>query len=426
MERRYLVLLLSIPCLVLSCRKDRDSSSPLTLKLATAAVTNITDTSATGGGSILAGIVLPLKSLGVQVSTDSIFLTNFETFPAANSTGSFTAALTGLFPGTQYYVEAVAYGGLNGQAYGNIVTFTTSYTPGKYNVTTVAGSGVSGLKNEPSGSAEFANPDGAAVDALGNIYIADSRNNAIREITSYGAVETFATTDGSPNDVVTDKQGNVYVAENSLRILKITPGGQVSTFAGNGTRGNANGADTNAAFNSALTLSIDPAGNLYVGDGTAFRKITPAGVVTTLTDYFGGASVGHLAITVDNRYNIYETNGVSIIRIDSLGNETLFAGGARQGHTDGTGTAASFGMINEMRTDAAGNIYATDPVSDNVRMITPSGVVTTIAGTGAYGDRNGNGAQATFGQPIGLTPDNAGNIIVCDWGNNLIREISPL
>jgi hypothetical protein len=226
--------------------------------------------------------------------------------------------------------------------------------------------------------------------------------------------------------VVTDKQGNVYVAENSLRILKITPGGQVSTFAGNGTRGNANGADTNAAFNSALTLSIDPAGNLYVGDGTAFRKITPAGVVTTLTDYFGGASVGHLAITVDNRYNIYETNGVSIIRIDSLGNETLFAGGAQQGHTDGMGTAASFGMINEMRTDAAGNIYATDPVINNVRMITPSGVVTTIAGTGAYGDRNGNGAQATFGQPIGLTPDNAGNIIVCDWGNNLIREISPL
>src|SRR5580658_102559 len=156
MERRYLVLLLSIPCLVLSCRKDRDSSSPLTLKLATAAVTNITDSSATGGGSILAGIVLPLKSLGVQVSTDSIFLTNFETFPAANSTGSFTVNMTGLFPGTQYFVEAVAYADLGSVAPGNIVTFTTSYTPGKYNVTTVAGSGVSGLKNEPSGSAEFA------------------------------------------------------------------------------------------------------------------------------------------------------------------------------------------------------------------------------------------------------------------------------
>ncbi|HLX65506.1 MAG TPA: hypothetical protein VKR41_00880 [Puia sp.] len=426
MKRRYLVPLLSIPYLYLSCHKDRGSSGPLTLKLATAAVTNITDTSATGGGTILAGGALPLKSLGVQLSTDSIFSSNEETFPAANSAGSFTVNLTGLFPGTKYYAEAVAYADLNGPTYGNIVTFSTTYTPGKYKVTTLAGSGVSGLENEPSGSAEFANPDGAAVDAAGNIYIADSKNNAIREITNYGGIYTYATTDASPADVVTDKQGNVYVAEFSLRILKITPGGQVSTFAGNGTRGNADGADTNATFNSALTLSIDPAGNLYVGDGTAFRKITPAGVVTTMTDYFGGASVSHTAITVDNHYNIYETNGVSIIRIDSLGNETLFAGGAQQGRTDGTGTAASFGLIDEMRTDAAGNIYATDPVNNNVRMITPSGVVTTIAGTGAYGDRNGNGAQATFSQPIGLTPDNAGNIIVCDFGNNLIREISPL
>jgi serine/threonine protein kinase, bacterial len=215
------------------------------------------------------------------------------------------------------------------------------------------------------------------------------------------------------------------VAESTVKILKIIPGGQVSTLAGSGTRGTADGTGTAASFNSALTLSIDPAGNLYVGDGTAFRKITPAGVVSTLADYFG-ATASHAAIAVDNHYNIYETNGLSIIRIDSLGNETHLAGGTQEGHTNGTGAEASFAGLEELRTDVTGNIYATDPVNNNVRMITPAGVVTTLAGTGAVGARNGNSAIATFGSPIGLTPDNAGNIIVCDFGNNIIRKIAPL
>jgi sugar lactone lactonase YvrE len=428
MKRGYFVLFLGLHCLIISCHKDLNSTGLFSPRLITEAATNITDTSATAGVSYDNPVVVPFTSLGVELATDSNFSIFSDPTPYFSSTSGpqpFRVNLTNLFAGTQYYIRAQASTTLNQSSHGNTVSFTTTYTPSNYTVTTLAGSGIAGLNNEPSTRAQFSNPDGAAVDPAGNIYIADNKNNAIRVISFGGGIGTFATTDGAPFDVVADNQGNLYVAEASLRILKITPGGQVSVFAGNGIRGSADGTGTAASFNSAFTLSIDPAGNLYVGDGTAFRKITPAGVVTTLTSYFGTTNMC-LAITVDKRNNIYETNGISIIRIDSLGNETLFAGGAQPGRSDGTGSAASFSNIDEMRTDTAGNIYATDPGNNSVRMITPSGVVTTIAGNGAYGNRNGNGAIATFNSPIGLTPDNAGNIIVCDLGNNVIREISPL
>lgn len=423
MRRIYLVLIATLLIVIFSCHKGQ-TVGPVPPKLATAVVTDITDTTAVGGGSFLSPGTLPLLVIGVQLATDSSFSGAAIISAAGTRTAPFTVSLTGLYQGTQYYVRAVASDS-NNEFFGNIVNFTTGYTPGLYNVTTLAGSGNPGLNNEPSGSAEFSGPDGAGVDASGNIYIADSRNYAIRIIANYGAINTYATTDGMPFDVVADNQGNLYVAESTVKILKITPGGQVSTLAGSGIRGTADGTGTAASFNSALTLSIDPAGDLYVGDGTAFRKITPAGVVSTLTDYFG-ATASHAAIAIDNHYNIYETNGVNIIRIDSLGNETLLAGGTQKGHTDGTGAAASFAGLDELRTDVTGNIYATDPVNNNVRMITPAGVATTLAGTGAVGAHDGNSAIATFSSPIGLTPDNSGNIIVCDLGNNIIRKISPL
>src|SRR6202050_3571233 len=183
MRRISLVLIATLFTALFSCHKDQTAVPP---KLATAAVTGITDTTAVGGGSFLSPGTLPLLAIGVQLATDSTFPGAAIIASAGTGRAPFTVGLSGLYQGTEYYVRAAASDS-NRVFFGNTVTFTTSYTPGIYNVTTLAGSGNPGLLNEPSGSAEFTAPDGAGIDAAGNIYIADSRNNAIRLISPNGS-----------------------------------------------------------------------------------------------------------------------------------------------------------------------------------------------------------------------------------------------
>jgi hypothetical protein len=409
MKGKYLVLLPSLATFLFACHKSVDSPASGHPGLTTAAITAITDTAATAGGTWVAPGVTPLLYLGVDLATDSLFHDATTYTSPVISTGSYTVNLTRLYPGITYYVRAVAYTTLHVMYYGDSVFFTTPYTPGKYNVTTLAGTEIPGFDNGADTDAKFFGPSGCAVDGAGNIYVADNMNKAIRLITPAGVVSTFAPTDATPNDVVTDNQGNVYVAE-GFKILKITPGGQVSTFAGSGVAGAADGTGAAASFSGPLALSIDTLGNIYVADSKAFRKVTPTAAVTTLTDYFG-PNDRRAAIAVDNHLNFYETNAQSVIKIDSVGNKTSLS--------------ATFSDLTELRADASGNIYATDALSNKVWMISPAGVVSDLAGNGAYGDRDGNSAIASFGAPIGLAPDGAGNIIVCDNGNNKIRKISP-
>jgi len=270
-------------------------------------------------------------------------------------------------------------------------------------VTTLAGSGVAGSTNGTGTAASFYYPEGIALDASGNAYVADQGNNMIRKISATGAVTTLAgtltagntnvsaTTIGvaalfnGPTGVALDAAGNVYVADfgNNL-IRKIATTGVVTTLAGSGKAGSANGTGTAATFSGPAGVAVDVAGNVYVADFTnnLIRKITSAGVVTTL------------------------------------------AGTVTPGKVNATGTAASFNGPRSVAVDAAGNVYVADANNNLIREITPAGVVTTLAGTGARGNVSGPAAASTFFYPSGVAVDATGNVYVADADNNLIRKIS--
>jgi sugar lactone lactonase YvrE len=264
-------------------------------------------------------------------------------------------------------------------------------------VNVIAGNGNVGFSNT-KGSVTFNSPTGTAADSSGNVFIADMANSAIREINPQGVVTTFAGNGSAgfingtgtaalfnePTGVATDGAGNVYVADNgNSMIRKITPKGVVTTLAGSGNRGAANGAGTAASFNQPQALTVDAGGNVYVADegNNLIRKITPQGVVTTL------------------------------------------AGSGSAGAVNGVGTAASFNGPAGITVDASGNVYVGDSNNNLIRKIAPDGTVTTVAGTGLAGADNGALNTATFNNPQGVVVDNYGRIFVADTGNNLIREI---
>ena len=221
----------------------------------------------------------------------------------------------------------------------------------------------------------------------------------------------------------------------------VTPG-VVATFAGTpNNTGSANGPATSASFDFPEGVAVDGAGTLYVTDSNnnTIRKITAAGVVSTLAGTPGvqnannglGAAAGFhnpLGIAVDGAGTVYVADyGNQMIRkITAAGNVTTLAGNAGvSGAADGIGTAATFNNPSGITVDGAGNLYVTDAGGNTIRMITPAGVVTTIAGTaGAHGSADGTGAAASFWNPIGIAVDTAGNLYVADTGNQTIRKIT--
>jgi sugar lactone lactonase YvrE len=277
-------------------------------------------------------------------------------------------------------------------------------------VSTLAGDTIQGatLVDGHGTAASFLNPCAIAVDTSGNFIIADHNNHCIRRLTRAGQVSTIAGgysngvltgragaagfADGSgsavrfrnPNGVAVDANNNIYVADYSNhRIRKITPSGVVSTLAGSGNDAFADGTGTAASFSLPFSVAVDASGNVIVGDQTnhRIRKITPEGVVSTLA-------------------------------------------GSTLGFADGTGTAALFYQPTGVAVDAGGNVIVADKENNRIRRVTPSGVVTTIAGNAGVGANNGGCAAATFHGPSGVAIDMNGKIFVTDSNGNRIRAIT--
>ena len=267
-------------------------------------------------------------------------------------------------------------------------------------VSTLAGTGNVGAINGIGKLASFNKPSGLAVDGAGNVYVADAGNNLIRKITPDGTVSTLAGTvvavDTSntvteqplfagPSGVAVDASGNVYVADaGNNRICVVSPSGNTRTLSGNGGVGANNGLGKNATFNNPTGVAVDAAGNVYVADmlNNLIRKVAPDGTTSSL------------------------------------------AGNGDIGSKDGLDTAARFYFPNSLTVDASGNVYVTDDINNLIRAITPAGAVTTLAGNGQAGSQNGLGTQASFNDPAGISVDALGNLYIADANNNLIRKIT--
>ncbi len=279
------------------------------------------------------------------------------------------------------------------------VNYSTPYT-----FTTLAGQPSMGSADGTGSAARFASPFGVAVDGAGNVYVADTGNNTIRKVTPAGVVTTLAGLMGSPGSadgtgsaarfsgpsgVAVDSAGNVFVADLwNCAVRKVTPAGVVTTLAGlMGSPGSADGTGSAARFNAPSGVAVDGAGNVYVAAfwSQTIRKVTPAGVVTTLAGLAGS-----------------------------------------QGSADGTGSAARFSGPSGVAVDCAGNVFVADKWNHTIRKVTPAGVVTTLAGlTGSWGSADGTGSAARFWDPSGVAMDGAGNVYVADNLNNLIRKVTP-
>lgn len=315
----------------------------------------------------------------------------------------------------------------------NITTDTLSCAAATATVSLFAGSPTAAAGNtDGTTNATFDSPAGVAMDSAGNLYVADDGNNEIREVTSAGVVSTFAgaggTTFNGPVGVALDSGGNVYVAdENNNEIEKITPAGAVSVFAGSTAPGNLDGTGTAARFHGPKGVAVDSLGNVWVADANnnEIRKITPSGVVTT---WAGTGSAGSangsgtsasfnnpIGIAVDSSGNLYVADyGNNEIReINSSDVVSSFV-------------PASAGLVGPygVAIDSGGNAYVTDSGNQEIRMVTPNGVVTTLAG-GSLGHVNGTGSAAQFNFPVGIVVDASGNLYVGDFGNNEIRKLVP-
>ena len=322
-------------------------------------------------------------------------------------------------------------------------------------VTTIAGSAGSQGSTDGTGSgARFSKPMGVAVDANGNLYVSDNGNKTVRKVSAAGVVTTFAGSPGNqgsldgtgsaarfsnPTGTAIDASGNLYVADTlNSTIRKITPAGVVTTLAGlAGTFGSANGTGSAASFNYPAGTAVDASGNTYVADtgNGVIRKVTPAGVVTTVaaTSVYNGYSYPFyfnriVGIAIDASGNIYATDagGCSIDKITPSGAATILAGGTRGGSANGTGSAAGFNWPTGIAVDGSGNLYVADSNNATIRKITSAGVVTTLAGVaGNRGNADGTGLAARFSYPTGITLDSSGNLHVIDFGNDAVRTITP-
>ena len=324
-------------------------------------------------------------------------------------------------------------------------------------VSTLAGSTTPGSANGTGDAASFYYPTGVVVDANGTLYVADTNNFEIRKISSSGVVTTLAgsTTPGSsdgigsaasfnyPTDVALDaSETTLYVADsynNEIRKINLATG-MVTTFAGSTTPGSADGTGQGASFHYPKGVKLDASGNLYIADfnNNAIRKITPAGIVTTLAgsttpgsaDGIGSAAgFNHpKGIAVDASGNVYvgDVDNNKIRKITPAGVVTTLAGSTTPVSANGIGAAASFKAPKGVALNGDNTLLYVADGNNEIRQIDlASGMVTTLAGSTTPGSTNGPAASASFNNPVGVAVDASGNVYVGDTDNHQYRKITP-
>lgn len=331
-------------------------------------------------------------------------------------------------------------------------------------ITTVAGDGVARFAGDggPATAASLFQPWDVALDGSGNLYIADARNYRIRKVSPAGIISTVAggsigfSGDGGPatraslnfpQGVAVDPTGQLYIADtNNGRIRKVSSDGTISTMAGVGlvNFSGDGGPATSASLSQPLSVAVDSAGNLYIADwfNHRIRKVSPTGIISTVagTGVAGFSGDGGPAVSaslnepqgvaLDAAGNVYFADGADqrVRKISSLGVISTVAGNGRYAFSGdgGPATNASFRGPTRLAFDAAGNLFITDANNHRIRKVSPTGIISTVAGNGVEGFA-GDGAPATSASlqdPRGVHVDAAGNLYIADFGNNRIRKVS--
>jgi uncharacterized protein (TIGR03437 family) len=330
-------------------------------------------------------------------------------------------------------------------------------------LTVVAGNGISGFSGDNgfgSGASLFF-PSAVAVDAAGNVYIADTLNQRVRKVsgkiitTLAGTGNAGFTGEGgpaasarlnSPGGLAVDSTGNVYVADTlNDRVRRIAPDGTITTVAGAGLRGFSgdNGPATRAALNTPRGLAVDKAGNLLIADwgNHRIRQVSAAGTITTLagtgSQGFSGDNGPATAATLNFPYSVAVDVAGAVYIADSVNQRIRKVAGGIIYPVAGNGTralagdggpasSASFNQPQGVAIDAYGNVFVGDTFNNRVRKAALGGKVSTVAGSGFYKFSGDGGAAigASLNGPQGLAADSAGRFYLADLRNHRVRRVN--
>ena len=455
------LLLLTAVILGSGCDKTPKDDSVVTVPsiVTYGLISNVSQTGAVSGGVVTNANGGVIANGVCWSATNALPTVNDSKTVDTVGTSGFASTITGLTGGTSYYVRAYATNS-NGTGYGAVITFKTPTTPGilRATVTTLAGStsGAYGYTDATGNAALFNGPQYIAYNPNnGNLFVSDVLNNVIRTVVpSTGQVSSYtqstlgfsngplsSATFYSPASIAFDAQNNTYVADlGNNAIRKITPGGTVTTFAGSGLYGYADGTGTAATFAAPQGLAVDASGNLYVADraNNLIRKITSAGVVSTfcggvasiassqqkLPGYVDGSNGANslfnrpTSLALDTKGGLFvadvNNRAVRDVNLSTAATSTVVGNNVQK---------LLLGSPTAVTSDSKGNLFIVDQ-GGRILEVTTDNILYVLAGaanTTAFAD--GVGSAARFNTPTGIAVDANGVVYVADFGNNCIRKL---
>jgi uncharacterized repeat protein (TIGR03803 family) len=328
-------------------------------------------------------------------------------------------------------------------------------------IATVAGNGNHGYLGNGGAAinAELNGPMGVAVDAAGNLFIADQYNNCVRAAGATGIITTVAgggtngLDDGIaatnaelsvPQGVAVDASGNLFVSDTGNDIIrKVGPDGFITTVAGNGTWGFSGdgGMAINAEFWQIIGVAVDTPGNLFIADqiNGRIRQVWTNSVITTVagggTNGFGDGGAATNAelyfpqgVAVDATGNLFIADSYDncIRKVGLDGVITTVAGNGSNFPGDGgAATNAQLNLPTGLALDATGNLLIADSGDNVIRELGTNGIINTVAGnwTNGYTGDGGAATNAELNGPVAAAVDSSGNLFIADYNNNVIREV---